>query len=188
MFTWWEPLICNVELNSSLLCFHKCIFMYCMKMYLPSEVWMKLWSKCVSVHTFYVENSFIGQKHFGYYFLCQLQRPVVKLDSVELVIHTTHFPRSFDQYWHFDSWWWWLSYESLWTCDFRSTEITNRRRTTENLMKCTVSLWCSIGTVTQVGVTAQKITAEQAVPSSIQWLILYMPVLLMKPFMYVIQW
>lgn len=33
-------------------CFHKCIFMYCMKMYLSSEVRMRLWSKCVSVQTF----------------------------------------------------------------------------------------------------------------------------------------
>lgn len=73
-------------------CFHKCIFMYCMKMYLPSEVWMRLWSKCVSVQTFYVGNSLIGQKNFGYYFLCQLQRPTVKLDSVELVIHTNTLP------------------------------------------------------------------------------------------------
>jgi len=44
----------------------------------------------------------------------------------------------------------------------------HRQRATETLMKCVILLWCSSGTITQVGVTAQQSTTDQAVPSSSQ--------------------
>lgn len=124
--------------------------------HLPSETWMRLWSKCVCLYTPFMwkARSLVRKTLEEYSFSCQIQRPTVKLDSIKQMIDTNTFPMTFR---------WVLTLLRMMmvflmkVCEsVISVAHSHRQSATENLMKCIILLWCSSGTIIQVSVTAQK--------------------------------